>query len=419
MASGSTRNASTNWCLPGIVMKSALVKNKLSVCSVNSQSICARKFSKLDELRQIALSSSVDIICVTESWLNDKITDSLLTIEGYKIIRHDRKGRLGGGVLLFIKDEIHFQLLEKSQDQPGLQVSEYVAVEIAIGSEKICLVAMYNPPNVNCATSVDKVLSDYGTRYNDIFFAGDFNTNLLNLGSIRTREFLSMLAIHNVYSIGSAPTFFHKDGSSQLDLMLTSSEFRVLRFNQIDVPAFSNHDTIFASLDFDRISTPKKIEYRDYHSMDVDGLVTAFSALDWSNFYRSNDSNFLLNFFNSNLLELHERYVPIRSFVLGRNKNAWFNDAISKAIVDRDLAYKRWKSTKNPTDLNFFKTLRNQVTMKVRRFETKLDLPSKELWKRIKNIGLAKESKPSTIRFNSDEINENFANNFTESNFTS
>lgn len=205
MASRSGRDASSNWCLPGIVMKSALVKNKLSVCCINSQSICARKFCKLDELRQIAQTSSVDIICVTETWLNEKIDDSLLTIEGYKIIRHDRKGRLGGGIAIFIKEAIHFKVLEKSLDKPESSYSEYAVVEIVTGSEKLCLAVMYNPPVVNCVLIFDEILSSYGTQFNDILFVGDLNTNLLNHNSTRTTELLTSMSIHDMFSIGSKP----------------------------------------------------------------------------------------------------------------------------------------------------------------------------------------------------------------------
>lgn len=422
MANVSGRNASANWCLPGTVMKSALIKNKFSVCSVNSQSICARKLTKLDELRQISQLSNVDVICVTESWLNDRIDNPLLTIEGYNIVRHDRKGRLGGGILIFIKEGMRYTLLEKSVDQTGVPNAEYLAIEILLGNEKLFFVGMYNPPEVNCTDVIDCLLSKYGTHYSNLFVTGDLNTNLLNHNSIKTTQLTSLLSIHNMFSLGSEPTFYHKYGSSQLDLMLFNSRSRVLRFNQIDVPNFSNHDMIFASLDFDMIHIPQKVEYRDYNSVDIDGLLNAYNSLDWRSFFRSNDPNFLLSFFNSNILELHNRFVPLRTFVSRKNQNTWFSDAVSKALVERDLAYKRWKQTKSTSDLKLFKTLRNQVNLKVRQakkahYENTLDtnLPSKELWKRLKSIGVGKSSKSPSNQFKADEINSNFARNFSMS----
>lgn len=421
MASDVVRSASTNWCLPGTVMRSALIKNKLSVCCVNIQSICARNFSKLDELRQISQSSAVDLICVTETWLNEKIDDAVLEIDGYYAIRHDRMGRLGGGILIFIKKGIQCSLLEKSTATPGGSYTEYIFVELVIGNVKLLFGTVYNPPEVNCVESIDCLMTNYGTHYNDIFLVGDFNTNLLNHSLPKSAQLISTLSIHNMYSLGSEPTFFHRNGSSQLDLMLSNSRERVLKFNQIDVPCFSNHDLIFASLDIDMVHVPNKIKFRDYRSMDVHGLTHDFNSLNWSNYYRSNDPNALLNFFNCCLVDLHDKYVPVRSVVPDNNHNLWFNNTIGKLIADRDLAYKQWKYSKSDTDFRLFKVLRNRVTTQIRKaktsfYESKIDtrLPSKELWRRLKNFGVVKTAKTSIIQFESNEINVHFANNFTK-----
>ena len=46
------------------------------------------------------------IIGITESWVNNDITDAKLGLEGYAMFRKDRRGRRGGGVLLYINDTI-------------------------------------------------------------------------------------------------------------------------------------------------------------------------------------------------------------------------------------------------------------------------------------------------------------------------
>ena len=57
------------------------------------------------------------IIGITESWANNDITNAELGLEGYVMLRKDRTGRRGGGVLLYIKDTIpayEVQLQEKA-----------------------------------------------------------------------------------------------------------------------------------------------------------------------------------------------------------------------------------------------------------------------------------------------------------------
>lgn len=283
MVNDPNNRASTNVCLPGVVMKSALFQGKLSVCCFNTQSICARKLSKLDELRQILMIAKVDIVCVTESWLNEKTDTNILSINGYHIIRHDRLGRLGGGILIYIKHGIKFDIVAKSDNQLGIPHTEYMAFEASIQNYKILIACFYNPPDVDSAECVDDIQLNFGSKYEYSLFLGDFNTNLLE-PSRKTTRLSSVLSTFNMSCLGNQPTFYHMNGSSQLDLMFFSDESKVLRFNQVDAPVFSKHDLIFASFDFDVDHNISPYSFRDYNSINVDGLLEHFNNLDWLNF---------------------------------------------------------------------------------------------------------------------------------------
>lgn len=89
MASIASNNTSANLCMPGVVLKSALLPGKLSISCINGQSICARKLEKLSELREILSLSNVDVFCISETWLNERIDDSVVNVSGYQIVRND------------------------------------------------------------------------------------------------------------------------------------------------------------------------------------------------------------------------------------------------------------------------------------------------------------------------------------------
>ena len=67
---------------------------------------------KNNELEAQAKRFSPDIIAVTESWTNDSHTDAYLAINNYSLIlRQDRLGRGGDGILLYAKNNITGQIM--------------------------------------------------------------------------------------------------------------------------------------------------------------------------------------------------------------------------------------------------------------------------------------------------------------------
>lgn len=423
MANMSSVDTSANMSIPGIVMKSALVKGKLSACCMNSQSICARKLSKLEELRNIAMVSKVDVMCLSESWLNETVNDDLLQIESYKIVRNDRVGRIGGGILVYLKNNLKFRVLEMSGRESE---TEYILLEAAINSEKILFGFFYNPPNVDCSQLLSEKFSSLDYQYDNILLMGDFNTNMLNMNSEKRNRFEHFLRNMSFTCVGSEPTHFHRTGSTQIDLMITNDKSKILKFNQVSVPFMSNHDLLFTSIDIDYCCTVDPISYRDYACVDPANIIAFYNEIDWSSFYQMNNPDLLVDFFTSNVKNLHDTCVPIKTFRKQRRYKPWFNSDISREIVNRDLAFEKWKNSQCEFDHAMYKTQRNKVTKmivtaKENYIKSKFtnNISSKDLWKQFDNLGLRKKPADLPTDFSPDQINQHFCSNFTASNSVS
>jgi hypothetical protein len=59
----------------------------------------------------------IDIFGISETWLKEKDSDNYRTIKGYNCIRNDRKGKRGGGICLYIRDTIRYNLLSLSSPE--------------------------------------------------------------------------------------------------------------------------------------------------------------------------------------------------------------------------------------------------------------------------------------------------------------
>ena len=57
-----------------------------------------------------------DIIGITESWAHKDTVDAELMLPGYAMFRKDRQERMGGGVIMYIKDKnIWCNIAKKTQ----------------------------------------------------------------------------------------------------------------------------------------------------------------------------------------------------------------------------------------------------------------------------------------------------------------
>ena len=59
---------------------------------------------KLIEVQEFLLRNNVDIGFITETWLKDVISDTIVSIAGHKIYRRDRLVEQHGGVCIYVRD---------------------------------------------------------------------------------------------------------------------------------------------------------------------------------------------------------------------------------------------------------------------------------------------------------------------------
>ena len=71
--------------------------------------------NKKNELNIMVDDIKPHIICITESWAHNDITDAELGLEGYVMFRKDRIGKKGG-VLLYIKENISAYEVQLSEE---------------------------------------------------------------------------------------------------------------------------------------------------------------------------------------------------------------------------------------------------------------------------------------------------------------
>lgn len=413
---------STN--IPGAVLNAVLLPGKFNICHGNVQSLCARQTSKLDELKLVLSKSEVDVACFTESWLTSKINDRSIAIPHYRCVRNDRFYKRGRGIIVYYKEHIScLKIMNTEISTESIDKTESLALEFYVNRQKFAVVTVYNPPENDCSCFLSDLMVELNVCYDAIFIVGDLNTNMLRHSS-KSSRLSSVLDSFALKSVGDEPTYFCDDGCSQLDLLLTSNNEKILRFGQVSFPALSRHDLIFGSIDYDTVEAPRISTYRDYANFDVQRLMSSILSVPWPTFYSIDDPDELLQFFNNQMKMIHDTCIPCRTLTLRKKSNPWFTSAIRRAMLERDLSYNDWlKASPNLKAQKRlqYKSLRNRVNSMIARAKEQymdrfLDnrLPSKTLWNRIRGLGVGKGRESTPCDFDPDEVNRTFLSNHVD-----
>ena len=117
---------------PGPKYKAA---QTLSICHWNFNSICAHKFVKLSLLGAYVSVHKIDIICLSETYLDSSIDDKSLEISGYYLIRQKARG----GICIYYKNFLPLKVT-------GVRLlKECIAFDFRISNKLCSFAALWIP----------------------------------------------------------------------------------------------------------------------------------------------------------------------------------------------------------------------------------------------------------------------------------
>ena len=116
--------------------------SSLRIAQFNANSL----LGQIDIVRTYFESNFFHIISVCETWLHSLISDDLVMLNDFFIIRNDREGKLGGGVAVYIHKSLKVKWLAPS---PALFTNspEFLMLEIRSPSnDALLFVSLYRRP---------------------------------------------------------------------------------------------------------------------------------------------------------------------------------------------------------------------------------------------------------------------------------
>ena len=144
--------------------------NKLVIGHLNINSLP----NKFDQLKLI-IGKNIDILVITETKIDSSFPSSQFMIEGFSVPYRFDRNRSGGGVIVYIRDDIPNKQLVKHKLPED---TEGVFVEVNLRNSKWLIFGGCRPPCQSVEhffKNVGFALDTYRQTYDKFFLAGDFN----------------------------------------------------------------------------------------------------------------------------------------------------------------------------------------------------------------------------------------------------
>ena len=311
--------------------------------------------------------SDYDIICVSETKLNDIVDTKKLEIEGFhQPIRRDRQFNNGGGLIVYIKNNICYQ---RRQDIE-YEYIENIWIQINSLKNKFLLGVFYRPPGttVDYWDSFETCLEKATDQNSDIIVMGDLNHDMNIISN--ENKLNRILHRFNIENMITEPTRIMDKSQTCLDLILTNHSSIIMN-TEVLPPFCSDHCTVTTEVAFKTYTEHAyKTKFWKYEQADKQAIHNKFNSVDWSFINNMDNIDVINDQFHTILLDTAEQCIPCINYTKRPGDKPWMNCNIRKQIRQRNRLYNKAKQTKSTTHLDNYKHKRNEVVNLIREAKT-------------------------------------------------
>ena len=349
------------------ILKNLRMKNinNVIVAHLNVNAIT----NKIDSIRSL-IPDFVDILVLCETKLNQSHTTSQFFIDGFREpFRKDRDANSGGGLLIYVRDDIPCKILKKHTFDNDI---EGMFLELNFRKCKWLLFGTYRPPDQDKKhyfKNLTNSLELYIQSYDKVILAGDFNAEEDDL------ELNAFMSTFSLNSLNKEYTCFKSlVNPSCIDLILTNCP-RSFQNTTVVATGISDFHKMVVSV-FKTTFTkcePKQVFYRSYKKFSAsefrkelnEKLTSIIQPISYDIFYKT---------FISTL----DKYAPIKKRLVRANEVPYMTKKLRKAISNRSRLENKYQKLRTTESFNAFRKQRNFCSRLYKRerkdFYKKLDI---------------------------------------------
>ena len=401
----------------------------MKICHVNTRSL----YSKLNQLS--VLFDDVDILCCTETWLDNRFGNDMVSLQGKVIFRCDRRCNVNsyndritaGGVCIYIDNKFANFKSCIPEFTKVTQDYEILTVYTARPDHRYMLtICVYKPPKgdiFKCIEFLKRIVSDIRYKNREIWILGDFNTDLLKRGEPRTTAMFNFAKNAGLTHLINQVTRPNLRGGSCIDHIMTNCVF--VQDHGILTDMISDHFTVFAVRKKKREDKRVVSEYvRDYSKFNSVVFGQLLDQTNWHVFDFEINPEIQWKIIYDRVIEILTVMCPIKKVHTRLVKKKWLTKEIYALIREKRCLIKRFLNTRNPAVLEEIRKARNVLKSTIDKAKsnyirnllgaTKKD--PKKFWRNIKTLINNNGDNPERVVFRDpntgDNISEDAVPNF-------
>ena len=212
----------------------------------------------IDELRMSEFFNYFDLFALNETCLDSTISDGLVKISGFNIVRSDRS-RKGGGVCIYLRDSINYKI-RKDLIPDGL---EAVCLEICkTNSRSFIVISVYRPSNSSSEffSAFENLIKSVDDENKEFRILGDLNCDMLKDDSDPPTIILKgILESYQLFQLITEATRITNRSRTLIDHYITSTPEKV-NFSGVIHTGISDHSLIYGIRKLNSIENTHKKE---------------------------------------------------------------------------------------------------------------------------------------------------------------
>lgn len=290
------------------------------------------------------LNHEFSIIGLTETWISDS-SASLFNLTGYLQRENYRKDKRGGGVSLYIKNNLDF--IERNDITIMNNFIETLFIEIKKEhtSKNIIVGVIYKPPTSPSDAFLDilnNILLKLQNEHKTIYIMGDFNINLLRGTQHKaTSDFVDTMFSYSLLPVINKPTRITNSSASLIDNIFSNSISDSNLLNGILCTGISDHLPIFC-IDMDS-GTDKEVQYikkRLFTEANKSKFIECLNAIDWNSIILIENCQEAFTKFHEKIIWCFNESFPYVYVKLGyRNRKPWLTAGMKHSIKVKNKLY--------------------------------------------------------------------------------